>query len=287
MYNSNEKNSAVAKPELETSSSDDELELHADMGEASEAEEPHTSSDADLSSLAGPSSAGTLSSTTVSLSNASTVSTMFSQQALMPIAALIFPRRSFPTSAVTLKTLMIGASSNNRVQFVNLFAHGDSLSKYLSTIGIDFQARTVDDTKHQVFDMVGYAEYFRTLSLSLYRDTDVILIMPEDDLSKVNNLLKKIQEGATAAKLVMPRMYGLNYSNEGVSLSKIKDYDEIYSQATVTLPATTASRLSLSLFKQLETKARDFAIEKPAMPAAESDERDKEKRSTKPSCLLQ
>ncbi|XP_024990351.1 ras-related protein RABD2a-like [Cynara cardunculus var. scolymus] len=96
------------------------------------------------------------------------------------------------------KLLLIGDSGVGKSCLLLRFADDSYLDSYISTIGVDFKIRTVDQDgktiKLQIWDTAGQ-ERFRTITSSYYRGAHgIIIVYDVTDLESFNNVKQWLSE---------------------------------------------------------------------------------------------
>nr|GMD29784.1 ras-related protein RABD2a [Ipomoea batatas]GMD38166.1 ras-related protein RABD2a [Ipomoea batatas] len=103
-----------------------------------------------------------------------------------------------PCSDYLFKLLLIGDSGVGKSCLLLRFADDTYLESYISTIGVDFKIRTVEQDgktlKLQIWDTAGQ-ERFRTITSSYYRGAHgIIVVYDVTDLESFNNVKQWLSE---------------------------------------------------------------------------------------------
>lgn len=126
------------------------------------------------------------------------------------------------------KLLLIGDSGVGKSCFLLRFADDTYTESYISTIGVDFKIRTIEQdqktVKMQIWDTAGQ-ERFRTITSSYYRGAHGIIIVYDvtdrDSFNDVKNWMQEIE------KYAMENVNKLLVGNKcDLSNKKVVTYDE-------------------------------------------------------------
>jgi|ERR1719215_99740 len=147
------------------------------------------------------------------------------------------------------KLLLIGDSGVGKSCLLLRFADNTYTEHYISTIGVDFKLRTIQDNgktiKLQIWDTAGQ-ERFRTITSSYYRGAHGIIVVYDiSDSVSFNNVKQWLQE--------IDR-----YACESVTKLLVGNKSDLDAEGKRAVPYETAKDLAESLgLSLIETSAKD------------------------------
>lgn len=170
------------------------------------------------------------------------------------------------------KLLLIGDSGVGKSCLLLRFADDSYLESYISTIGVDFKIRTVEQDgktiKLQIWDTAGQ-ERFRTITSSYYRGAHGIIVVydvtDEDSFNNVKQWLSEIDRYASdnVNKLLVGNKCDLN-TQRVVTYERAKEFADEIGIPFLETSAKDATNVE-SAFMAMTSSIKDRMASQPAL----------------------